>query len=161
MTIGERFRQIRKNLNQKQDEVAKQLDIGPETLSRYENNKRTPDFDFLKLFGTHFNISGDWLLYGIPPVYRTPLKDQNFEGMVLELLAAIESKGKLRPSPVEVTNIARDDLGSTPNNLIPMLEYMHKDPLVCRNMLQFFFLFQKPEADKRLADAGTTNPEAD
>ena len=153
MTIGERFKQIRKNLNRKQDDFAKMLNIDPATLSRYENNRRVPDFDFLKQFGTLFNVSGSWLLFGKPPVYRTPDKEQDTRKMFLELLAAIEKQDGLQPSLTHVTDISKDTLGSTPEHLILMIEYMLKDPEVCRDMLHYFYLIQKPKADQRLAPA--------
>jgi transcriptional regulator with XRE-family HTH domain len=155
MTIGERLRQIRKHLNQTQEKVAERLGIGPETLSRYENDRRTPDIDFLTAFGSHFNVSGNWLLYEASPVFRTPFKEQGTKGMFLEMAAAINAQDGLEPSPAHVTDISKDTLVSTPENFVPMIEYMLKDPEVCRDMLQFFYLFQKPAADKRLAASGS------
>jgi hypothetical protein len=36
-----------------------------------------------------------------------------------------------------------------PKNLIYMIKYMMSDPDVMVNMFQFFYLFQKPQADKK------------
>lgn len=159
MKIGEKIRQIRKNAGQTQEAVAQRLEIGADALSRHENGHRFPDHDFLFKFCRLFNVSSDWLLFDEEPVYRTPLKELDVNKMFLELKSAVEKQKGIKPSPTDVVNITLETLGSDPDHIIPMLEYMLKDKVLCRNMLQFFYLFQKPESDRRQTATQNTQKE--
>lgn len=150
MTIGEKIRAVRKNSKETQKLFAKRLGIYPETLSRYETDDRKPDLEFMQNFGSLFKLNGNWLLFDEMPVTRATRENQTIEGLLLELLNALDKQDGIKPSSANVTDISKDTLDNTPENLIPMIEYMLKDPEVCRDMLQFFYLFQKPAADKRL-----------
>jgi transcriptional regulator with XRE-family HTH domain len=150
MTIGERLRLIRNKSEMTLKKTAAIFDITAQTLSRYENGDRTPDNDFLKSFGKHFNLYGDWLLYEEPPIFKKAELKKCKEEVFLELSALIHSEKNHKSPCSEMTNISLDKhTRDTPNNYILMLEYMLKDAEVRKNMFQFFYLFQKPTADKR------------
>ncbi len=154
MTIGKRLKLVRKKFKLKLDETAAIFDITMQTLSRYENGKRTPDNDFLEAFGYHFKLSGDWLLYGEPPIFKTGDSQQDINGMFLELAAVVTSIANLRTTAPKYVDIPIENLTDTPENFIVMLQYMLKYPEVCKHMFQFFHLFQKPMADKHLEPTG-------
>lgn len=149
MTIGARLKLIRKKNNLKLQEAGDIFDITAQTLSRYENGQRTPDNDFLEAFGKYFKLSGDWLLYGEPPIYRAADLDRDVKESFLELSHLINSKGvpgidipeKLDFPPDRMT----DDI---PENFLLLLKYMLKYPGVRRGIFQFFYLFQKPLIDE-------------
>lgn len=150
MKIGERLRHIRGQFGLTQEKVANIFGIGADTLSRYENGNRTPDNAFLEAFGKHFNISGDWLLYEELPISKKEFKDQDIKGMFLEMASLLERQDKPNPVPTDITEVSKENLENTPENFILMIEYMLKYPEVCRNMFQFFYLFQKPLADRHI-----------
>ena len=55
---------IRKQKRYSQLKVALALNISRESLSYYENGKRCPDIETLKLLSQYFNVSIDFLING-------------------------------------------------------------------------------------------------
>lgn len=55
---------IRKKKKLSQLRVAMDLNISREALSYYENGKRSPDIDMLRLLSDYFNVSIDYLING-------------------------------------------------------------------------------------------------
>jgi transcriptional regulator with XRE-family HTH domain len=149
MTIGARLKLIRKKNKLKLQEAGEIFDITAQTLSRYENGQRTPDNDFLEAFGRNFKLSGDWLLYGEPPIYRAADLDRDVKESFLELSHLIHSKeapGIDIPKKLDITlQQLSDDI---PENFLLLLKYMLKYPRVRQSIFQFFYLFQKPLIDE-------------
>lgn len=56
MNIGNLLKELRLGKDLKQIEVAKKIDISPVAYSRYEANKRQPDFDILLKMSKLFNV---------------------------------------------------------------------------------------------------------
>ena len=55
---------IRKEKGYNQLKVAMDLNISREALSHYENGKRSPDVQMLKILSAYFNVSIDYLING-------------------------------------------------------------------------------------------------
>lgn len=55
---------IRKQKKYSQLKVAMDLSVSREALSHYENGKRSPDLQMLRLLSEYFNISIDFLVNG-------------------------------------------------------------------------------------------------
>ncbi len=55
---------IRLKRGYSQLQVAFALNISREALSYYENGKRSPDIDMLRLMSSFFNVSIDYLING-------------------------------------------------------------------------------------------------
>ena len=64
MTIGERMREVRKELGCKQEDISKALGISRSHLSGVENNKDQPSETFIRLFCMSYNINHEWLVTG-------------------------------------------------------------------------------------------------
>ncbi len=62
MGLGDRLKKLRKESGISQLELAKQLQISNVTLSRYETNKRSPDYDTLHALADFFDVTTDYLL---------------------------------------------------------------------------------------------------
>lgn len=62
MGFSERLRQLRQLRHLTLDELAVSLESTKTTLSRYENNKRIPDADFIVKAAGYFKVSTDYLL---------------------------------------------------------------------------------------------------
>ena len=62
MTFGERIRNLREDLDLKQNEVANQLNILPKSLSNYELDIYEPSFSILNQLANFYNVSVDYLL---------------------------------------------------------------------------------------------------
>lgn len=149
MTIGHRLKLVREKFNLSLGKAAAFFDITGQTLSRYENGRRTPDNDFLEAFGKHFNLSGNWLLYGEAPIFKATEEMKDSQEVFLELASSIQAAGVDSAARSELLRLSMEELTEdTPANFIIMLEYMLKNPEIRKNMFQFFHLFQKPLAEK-------------
>ena len=65
MNIGEKIFELRKQKNLSQEEVADKLNVSRQTISKWETNQSTPDFDKIVPLCELFEISTDELLKGI------------------------------------------------------------------------------------------------
>lgn len=74
MSLGSRLKELRKEKKLTQADLAKIFSLGESTISFYENNKRTPDFELLKRIAVFFNVSIDYLLGNID-VRNTSVKE--------------------------------------------------------------------------------------
>ncbi len=93
--VGNRLKTVRKFLGLNQDIVSKNLRITNQTLSRYENDTRFPDSQFLQEFGRLYNVNANWLLYGIGDMFikeldRSPELEQDVMKRLLFYLNEIE-----------------------------------------------------------------------
>jgi repressor LexA len=61
-TFSERFRELRKEKHITLDIIAGVLKTTKTTLSRYENNLRVPNIDFVKDAANYFGVQADYLL---------------------------------------------------------------------------------------------------
>lgn len=64
MTIGERLLKYRKANNLSQEEVAEKLEVTRQTISKWETDQSTPDFDKIGPLCELFNITADELITG-------------------------------------------------------------------------------------------------
>lgn len=62
VTLGERLKFLRQSRKKTLDELAVDLETTKTTLSRYENNKRVPDADFIIRLANYFKVSSDYIL---------------------------------------------------------------------------------------------------
>ncbi len=58
------LREIRRRKNLNQQKVAMDLNISRESLSYYENGKRSPDVEMLVRLSRYYNVSIDYLITG-------------------------------------------------------------------------------------------------
>lgn len=64
MTIGERLLKLRKEKNLSQEELANVLNVSRQTVSKWETDQTTPDFDKIVPICEFYNITSDELLTG-------------------------------------------------------------------------------------------------
>lgn len=62
MTIGMRIKNLRKNANMTQENLADFLSISPQVVSRWETDVAMPDITFLPAIANIFNVTTDYLL---------------------------------------------------------------------------------------------------
>lgn len=143
MAIGMRLNLIRTKKDMTLKEMSKIFGITPATLSRYENGDREPDIEFLSEFGKYFHISGNWLLYGENPIFT--------DGKQLELdekekfLEFFDDLGEpeIEEKEQNLSLMSLDNLSEgTAENYLKLLKNMKKNPVIRKNILQFFFIFQ-------------------
>ena len=68
MNLGERLFELRKAKNLTQDDVAEKLNVSRQTVSKWETDQSTPDFDKIVPLCELFEIGVDELLTGKKPV---------------------------------------------------------------------------------------------
>jgi transcriptional regulator with XRE-family HTH domain len=65
--FGERFSEVRREKGLNKKEFAEALGIPSSIVSDIENGKRQPSKDILTRFSTYFEISLNWLFFGVEP----------------------------------------------------------------------------------------------
>lgn len=82
--LGERLFELRKTKNLSQEEVAEKLNVTRQTVSKWETNQSTPDFDKIIPLCELFEISTDELLTGIKKETKKETKKEENEKTILE-----------------------------------------------------------------------------
>ena len=77
MTIGERLLKLRKERNLSQEDLANVLDVSRQTISKWETDQSTPDFDKIIPLCNYFEITSDELLTGVKETREQA--DDNFK----------------------------------------------------------------------------------
>lgn len=60
--LGDRIRELRNKKDITLKELGNILKVGESTVSMYETNKRSPDYETLKKIADYFSVSTDYLL---------------------------------------------------------------------------------------------------
>ena len=77
MNLGERLFELRKAKNLTQDDVAEKLNVSRQTVSKWETDQSTPDFDKIVPLCELFEIGVDELLTG-----KKPVEEKNQENVL-------------------------------------------------------------------------------
>ena len=62
MKYYERIKELREDNDMSQEKLSKLLNIGQQTLSQYESNKRKLPIDLLERYAKIFNVSIDYIM---------------------------------------------------------------------------------------------------
>lgn len=62
MSFGKRLKKLRQENSLTQAQLSSFFNLAESTISLYESGKRSPDYQLLKRFAAHFNVSIDYLL---------------------------------------------------------------------------------------------------
>lgn len=77
MNLGERLLNLRKSKQLSQEEVAEKLDVSRQTISKWETNQSTPDFDKIAPLCKLYGITSDELLTGNKGVSNATIDEEN------------------------------------------------------------------------------------
>lgn len=94
MNIGEKLYELRKEKHLSQEEVAEKLDVTRQTISKWETNQSTPDFDKIKPLCELYDITADELLTGEKkqteiieqPMSNQTIKQKRAQGISIGIL---------------------------------------------------------------------------
>ena len=75
MTIGERLLKLRRERNLSQEDLANELDVSRQTISKWETNQSMPDFDKIVPLCNYFGITTDELLTGSKDIVEAKQAD--------------------------------------------------------------------------------------
>ena len=75
MTIGERLLKLRRERNLSQEDLANELDVSRQTISKWETNQSIPDFDKIVPLCEYFGITTDELLTGNSNIVEAKTQD--------------------------------------------------------------------------------------
>ncbi|MBQ9080418.1 MAG: helix-turn-helix transcriptional regulator [Clostridia bacterium] len=64
MTFGERLANLRKSKGLSQEQLAEVLDLTRQTISKWELDQSTPDFEYLIKLSDFYGVSTDYLIKG-------------------------------------------------------------------------------------------------
>ena len=74
MDIGEKLFELRKGKGLSQEEVAEKLNVTRQTVSKWETNQSTPDFDKIMPICELYGITTEELLTGEKPEEKTEVE---------------------------------------------------------------------------------------
>ena len=92
MNIGEKLYELRKEKHLSQEEVADKLNVTRQTISKWETNQSTPDFDKIKPLCELYGITADELLTGEKkekeqePLNKQDIKKERANGIAAGVL---------------------------------------------------------------------------
>ncbi len=115
LMLGDNLKQLRREQNLTQEQLASLLGVSYQSVSRWENNLCYPDIELLPVIADFFKITVDKLL-GI----NEQLEKQTVEACLAEFQHAI-SRGDVQ----ECIRIAREGVAKYPNNYVLLNKLMY------------------------------------
>lgn len=101
MNLGEKLFELRKEKNLSQEEVADKLNVTRQTVSKWETNQSTPDFDKIIPICELFGISTEELLTGNK---KEEKHDEEQNQVIEEKEEKVPSKNEVRRKSAEVVS---------------------------------------------------------
>ena len=77
MTISERLYNLRKEKNISQEELANELGVSRQTISKWETGESTPDFDKIIPLCNYYGITSDELISGKKDIVESKKEEVN------------------------------------------------------------------------------------
>jgi transcriptional regulator with XRE-family HTH domain len=142
--IGERLKQIRKELDINQGEFAKRLEITQGTYSAIENDKEILTPRNLKLICLEFGVSEDWLLNGTGEMFKSKELTPD-EKDLLGIYEKLEPEGRK-----QVRDYAAERLD--------LQEFRNDQERAFNEGLQGRGLRKRKQAETRISDASQNAP---
>ena len=93
MSLGERLLELRKSKHLSQEELAYKLDVTRQTISKWETDQSTPDFDKIMPLCELYGITSDELLTGISKEKEEVKED--ISSLRRKFLWAMRKKGQM------------------------------------------------------------------
>lgn len=114
-TLGKRVAALRRDKGLKQDDLAQQLGVTPQAVSKWENDQTCPDITLLPQLAQILGVSVDELLSGKAPQEEPPVKvlpveqRKDWQDMVLRIVVDSADGDKVRVNlPLALVEAAID-----------------------------------------------------
>lgn len=147
MTIGEKLLELRKEKNLSQEEVANQVNVSRQTISKWETDQSLPDFDKIVPLCNLYGITTDELLKG-------EKKSSEIENEVQRKQQ--EQKSRIKTAAVVSVSVLLYFVGGI---LVALADYIgiHEDLMVCISLgicaiatcLLIFHFMSLPDKEER------------
>lgn len=123
MSFGTKLQELRKEKGMTQEELANDLAITPQSVSKWENEQSTPDLDTLVKIAKILGVSCDYLL-GNEVEAKVSVKDHNKLLLKLVVDSADGDKVKINlPLSVVKTLIEAGSLKLGDNNILEKIDF--------------------------------------
>ena len=107
MTIGDRLLKLRKERNLSQEDLANELDVSRQTISKWETNQSMPDFDKIVPLCKYFGITTDELLTGDKDIMEAKTSPPIPSSLAsLSVMTPLEVERMAMPSPFRTRGIS-------------------------------------------------------
>ena len=83
MNLSDRIQTLRKGKGISQEELADQIGVSRQAVSKWESEQSTPDIEKILLLSEYFETTTDYLLKGIEPVQGTESRETAVIGAAL------------------------------------------------------------------------------
>lgn len=83
--IGLRLSELREEKNMTQSELAFELGISRESITRYETGKRSINSDVLNAYAKFFDVSADYIMYGVGKKMKMHGEYQDLMNMLVKV----------------------------------------------------------------------------
>lgn len=123
MSFGTKLQELRKEKGMTQEELANDLAITPQSVSKWENEQSTPDLDTLVKIAKILGVSCDYLL-GNEVEAKVSVKDHN--KLLLKLVVDSNDGDKVKinlPLSVVKTLIEAGSLKLGDNNILEKIDF--------------------------------------
>lgn len=84
---GKRIQQLRKERELTQEQLAEKLNVSQNTIAKIESGLRRPSIDFLLEISVFFNVSTNYLVFG---VHAEDVEDEKLKKDIDEAIKTIE-----------------------------------------------------------------------
>ena len=79
MTVGERIQQLRKAAGLSQEQLAEQIDVSRQSVSKWELNDAAPEISKIIALSELFGVSTDELLKGAESTHAAPTRQESID----------------------------------------------------------------------------------
>lgn len=113
-TLGKRIAALRREKGMTQEELAEELGVSAQAVSKWENGQSCPDISLIPRLAAIFGVTTDLLLTGeketTPPVKLLPPEERkNIKDMVLRILIESADGDKVRVNlPMALVQVAME-----------------------------------------------------
>ena len=85
MNMADRIQSLRKSKGISQEELADQIGVSRQAISKWESEQSTPDLNKIILLSDYFEVTTDYILKGIEPVRDKTQDNKEITGKILYL----------------------------------------------------------------------------
>ena len=141
--IGYKLKKIREALNYSSPDMASRFGVVRSSYLRNESGQTCPDIQTMRILGTAFDVSLDWLICDKGPMYyreKEPSRAQPGKPVEKTVESQVPQTGVEAKSSLEIPD-------TVPEDIRELLEHMKRIPLLRYQILASFHKFKAEYKD--------------